>query len=129
MLLPLVGLLLGLDWACPPTTLVGSGLSNHILRRNLSLELKGRDFFKSVGGLGGLHSNYPLQKSNCGSVWLLPVANKALLQDGLVALRRGIKSCRDRQAYLKLVAGKYVPDGRGCKDAFLGPPQYLFIMP
>jgi len=34
------------------------------------------------------------------------------LHDSLVCLRRGIRYCRDRQAYLKLVAGSYVPTFR-----------------
>jgi len=32
------------------------------------------------------------------------------LHDGVTCLRRGMKACRDRQAYLKLVAGTYTPD-------------------
>jgi hypothetical protein len=32
-----------------------------------------------------------------------------VLYDGLACLRRGMKACRDRQAYLKLVAGTYSP--------------------
>jgi len=42
------------------------------------------------------------------------------LTDGVTCLRRGMKACRDRQAYLKLVAGTYSPDANAVSLRELG---------
>eukprot|EP00667_Euglena_gracilis_P001655 EG_transcript_1655 len=42
-------------------------------------------------------------------VFLAGAADHSLLEDSVACLRRGMRSCKDRQVYLKLTAGNYQP--------------------
>eukprot|EP00667_Euglena_gracilis_P004701 EG_transcript_4727 len=42
-------------------------------------------------------------------LYLAGARERTTLQDAVVCLQRGMKACRERQVYLKLVAGEYVP--------------------
>jgi len=42
-------------------------------------------------------------------LFLADRAPRGALEDALLCLRRGVKACRERQVYLKLVAGTYAP--------------------
>eukprot|EP00667_Euglena_gracilis_P012157 EG_transcript_12466 len=42
-------------------------------------------------------------------MYLAGAQDRSTLEDAIASLRRGMKSCRQRQVYLKLVAGEYTP--------------------
>eukprot|EP00667_Euglena_gracilis_P012341 EG_transcript_12678 len=42
-------------------------------------------------------------------MYLAGAHDRSTLEDAITSLRRGMKSCRQRQVYLKLVAGEYTP--------------------
>jgi len=45
----------------------------------------------------------------CIELFLAGCASEDTLRDGVLCLRRGMRACKERQVYLKLVAGEYVP--------------------
>lgn len=52
-------------------------------------------------------------------VYLDGSGHKSTLEDSVASLRRGMMACKERQVYLKLVSGEYVPRRRRCLCAGL----------